>query len=83
MSQTGEKWDFLVLSRGNFWMYESAMVFHVFIFIFCLETTVRENEWMSTISVTVMVIFFGKCHSKSTWSKLCSVLCYVHSYFHS
>ena len=70
MSQTREKWDSPVLSRGNFeWYegamvlvtfkwYESAMAFRVFIFIFCLETTVRENNWMGTTSATVTVFFF-------------------------
>ena len=34
------------------------MVFPVLILIFCLETTVRENNLMRTTSVTVMVIFY-------------------------
>ena len=34
------------------------MVFHVSIFIFCLETTLQENSWMRTTSVAVVVIFF-------------------------
>ena len=34
------------------------MEFRVFISIFCLETTVRENNWLRTTSVTAMVIFF-------------------------
>ena len=34
------------------------MVFRVLIFIFCLEATVRESNWMRTTSVLVMVIFF-------------------------
>ena len=34
------------------------MEFLVFISIFCLETTVRENNWLRTTSVTAMVIFF-------------------------
>ena len=39
------------------------MVFSVFIFLICLEPTVRQNIWMRTISVTVMVIF-KKCYSQ-------------------
>ena len=34
------------------------MEFLVFISIFCLETTVRENNWLRTTSVTAMVIVF-------------------------
>ena len=34
------------------------MEFLVFISIFCLETTVRENNWLRTTSVTATVIFF-------------------------
>ena len=34
------------------------MVLRVFIFVFYLETTVRENNWMGTTSVAVVVIFF-------------------------
>ena len=40
--------------------------------IFCLETTVRENNWMGMTSVVVMQFFFWKCHSRSTWPQLCS-----------
>ena len=58
MSQTREKWESLVLNRGDFELYEGAMVLGVSIFIFCLETTARERNWMRTISVAVMVIFF-------------------------
>ena len=36
------------------------MVFRVFVFIFCLETTVRESKWMRTTSVAVIVNFFPK-----------------------
>ena len=37
-------------------MFEGIMAFYVFIFIFCLEQTVKRNNWRRTISVTVMVI---------------------------
>ena len=43
MVQTREKWDALNLSRVTFEWYESAMVFRIFVFIFCLETMVREQ----------------------------------------
>ena len=33
------------------------MVFLVFIFIFCLESTLGKDTWMTAASVTVMVIF--------------------------
>ena len=60
----------------TFEWYEGAMVFRVFIFylfiFFCLETTVIENNWMRTTSVAVMVFFFRKYHSESTWSQLYS-----------
>ena len=50
----------------NFEWYESAMVFRVFIFIFYLETALRESNWMRKNYVAVMVIFFRKCHSGNT-----------------
>ena len=44
----------------TFELYEAAMVFRVFIFTFCLEKTVRENNWMGTTSADVMfsLLFF-------------------------
>ena len=33
------------------------MIFHSFIFIFCLEPTVKESNWMGTTFATVMIIF--------------------------
>ena len=48
------------------------MVFCVFIFIFIIETLVRENNSVGRTSITVIVIFFQKCHSESTSSQLCS-----------
>ena len=44
--------------------------FH-FYFLF-RNNGVRESNWMGTTSVVVMVIFFRRCHSESTWSQLCS-----------
>ena len=61
MTQTRKKWNFLVLSRADFWMVwrcHSIPYFH-FLF-FCLEPTVKKNTWMRTISITV------------TWYQLCS-----------
>ena len=43
MNQTRKKWNSLVLSRVGFKGYEDTMIFCVFIFIFCLEPTVREQ----------------------------------------
>ena len=45
MNQTREKWYSLVVSYKLFIFKqnEDAMIFCVFIFIFCLETTVREQ----------------------------------------
>ena len=36
--------------------YVDAMVFRVFIFIFCLETALGKYTWMRATSATVMVI---------------------------
>ena len=61
MIQTREKWNSLVLSRGDFCMVESCHGIPCFYFIylfffFCLEATIKRNTWIRTISVTVMVI---------------------------
>ena len=48
------------------WLYEDAMVFRVFIFIFCLEPALRNITWMRETSATV-VVFFPK---KSFWKLL-------------
>ena len=39
------------------WLYEDAMVFRVFIFIFCLEPALRNSTWMRETSATVAVFF--------------------------
>ena len=36
------------------------MVFHVVIFIFCLETTLRDNNWMRATYVALIVVFYSK-----------------------
>ena len=41
-------------------LYEGAIVFRVFISIFCLETTVYENNYIRTTSVAVMMKIFWK-----------------------
>ena len=41
----------------TFEWYGDAMVFRVFIFIFCLETTLRKDTWMRATFATVVVIF--------------------------
>ena len=43
MSQTREKWHSFVFVKLTFKGYEDAMIFSVFIFIFCLEPTLREQ----------------------------------------
>ena len=44
----------------TFELYEDTMVSGKFIFIFCLEPTIRKDTWMNTTSVTVMFFFFSK-----------------------
>ena len=60
MSQIRENGTPLFWLEVTFDWYEGAIVFFVFIFIFCLETTVLEINWMRTTSVAVMVIIFSK-----------------------
>ena len=61
MTQTRKKWNFLVLSRADFWMVWRCHGIPYFHFLFfCLEPTVKKNTWMRTISITV------------TWYQLCS-----------
>ena len=64
MNQTRTKWDFFFLSRGDFWMIWRCHGIRVSIFISCLKTTVRENNWMGATPAAVRVIFFQKCHPK-------------------
>ena len=47
------------------------MVFLVFISIFCLETKVRENNWMGTSFDAALVNFFRRCYTASTSSQPC------------
>ena len=67
MSQTRGKWNSLVFSRAEltFKGYEDAMIFCVFIFIFCLEPTVREqldeNDFRHYYGIC-----FRKYHSDTT-----------------
>ena len=49
----------LPCSEETFKGYEDIMIFCAFIFIFCLEPTVKKQP-MTTTSVTIMVIFFEK-----------------------
>ena len=68
-----EKCDSLVLSRSDLWMvWRCHGIPRVYCCYFCLEPTVRKDTWMSTTSVTVMVVFFEKGILKVTWSQLCS-----------
>ena len=72
MSQTKKNGTTLFRVDVIFEWYEGAMVFRIFIFIFGLETTVRENSWVGRTSVAVIVKFFRKYNSESTSSQLCS-----------
>ena len=61
MTQTGNKWGSLVLSRGDFWMTWTCHGIPCFHFhFFSLETTLLESTWMKTTSVAVMVFFSSK-----------------------
>lgn len=60
MSHTREKWGPLVLSRTDVDWHESATGFHVFIFNFCLEITVRENNWIRKTTATLSKVSFWK-----------------------
>ena len=57
MIQPREKRNFLVLNRADFLMIGKVPWYSVFSFLFFyLESTVKSNTWMKTISATVMVI---------------------------
>ena len=59
-STSKRKWDFLVLSRGDFrmiWRCHAILAFSV--------------EW-ERLPALLWYFFFRKCPSKSTWSELCS-----------
>ena len=57
--------NFLALSRSDLWMVWRWHGTPRVCYYFCLKPTVRKETWMRTISVTVMVISFLKCRSKS------------------
>ena len=76
MTQTREKWDSLVFSRGDFWMiwrYHGILYIH-FYFLF------RNNVWREQLDKNnfchchsfFFFFFFWKCYSESTWLQLCS-----------
>ena len=75
MTQTREKWDSLVFSRGDFWMiwrYHGILYIH-FYFLF------RNNVWREQLDknnfchcYSFFFFFFWKCYSESTWLQLCS-----------
>ena len=48
------------------------MFFRVFVFIFCLEPTLRNDIWMRAPSPSVMILFFQNVILKVTLSQLCS-----------
>ena len=66
MNQTGEKWDSLVLSRGDFWMIwrcHSIPCFH-FHFLF-RNNGIREQLDQNDLRRCFGNFFFRKCHSAS------------------
>ena len=76
MTQTREKWDSLVFSRGDFWMiwrYHGILYIH-FYFLF------RNNVWREQLDKNnfchchsfFFFFFFLKCYSEITWLKLFS-----------
>ena len=75
MTQTREKWDSLVFSRGDFWMiwrYHGILYIH-FYFLF------RNNVWREQLDKnnfchchSFFFFFFWKCYSEGTWLQLCS-----------
>ena len=72
ISQTREMWDSLDLSRGDFWMNEGSIVFYVFIFVLCLETTVSENNWMRTTNnenQNYLIITMFKGNYEAIWQR--------------
>ena len=61
MTQTREKRNSFVLSRADFEWYEGAIVFCAFIFIiFCLEPTIRKNNWMRITIVNIIMVIVSK-----------------------
>ena len=54
MSQTREKWNSLVLSRGDFWLAWRCN--EISFLFFCLEPTVKKKTGKSTISIAVILI---------------------------
>ena len=76
MTQTREKWDSLVFSRGDFWMiwrYHGILCIHLY-FLF------RNNVWREQLDKNnfchcysffyLFIYFFWKCYSESTWLQL-------------
>ena len=58
ISQTKEKHNFRILSRFDLWMvWRWHGIPRVYCYYFCLEPTVRQENWMRTTSVMVMVLF--------------------------
>ena len=58
MSQTKEKWGFLVLNRSGLWIvWRCHDIPRVHRYYLCLEPTVRKDAWLRRTSVTVMAFF--------------------------
>ena len=58
MTQTGEKWDSLVLGRGDFWMIWTCHAILCFYFIFMFRNVVREQLGQNNFSGCY--VFFSK-----------------------
>ena len=77
MTQTREKWDSLVFSRGDFWMiwrYHGILYIH-FYFLFrnnVWREQLDKNNFCHCYSFFFFFFFFLKCYSESTWLQLCS-----------
>ena len=74
MTQTREKWDSLVFSRGDFWMIWRCHGILYIHFYFLFRNVVREkldkNDFRRCCGN--FLIFFWKHQSESAWSQLCS-----------
>ena len=72
MSQTREKWDSLVFCRDDSWMIWKSHSILCFPFYFSFRSVIREQLGHNDFRHCHDHLFYGKCHSKSSWSQLCS-----------
>ena len=57
MTQTGEKWDSLVLGRGDFWMIWTCHAILCFYFIFMFRNVIREQLGQNNFSGCYVFFF--------------------------